>query len=412
MKYEDYVDLNYKPNPKKEIIASFYFEPNDKNLKKVAGAIAAESSTGTWSEVKENSYVKKISAKVFELKKNFVKIAYPLELFELGNLPNLLSSIAGNIFGMKIVKNLKLLDVQFPRKYVKSFRGPKFGIKGIRKMLKIKKRPLIGTIVKPKVGLNTKDFAKVAYEAWKGGIDIVKDDENLASQNFNKFEKRIELVLKAKEKAEKETGEVKGYLANVTSETFEMIKRAYLLEEFGNNYMMVDILTIGFSALQTLRNQEFNLALHAHRAMHAAITRNPKHGISMYFIAKISRLVGVDQIHTGTAGIGKMKALENETELCNEFLRSEWFRVRKVLPVASGGLHPGLIPALVKKLGNDIVIQAGGGIHAHPKGTFAGAKAMREVVEGLIEGYTTKEIAKKSEEVRLAIKKWGYRRVK
>jgi len=195
-----------------------------------------------------------------------VKIAYPIELFELGNMPNILSSVAGNVFGLKTLRNLRLSDVYFPLKLIKSFKGPKFGIEGVRKLLKIYDRPLVGTIIKPKLGLKTVDHAKVAYEAWVGGCDIVKDDENLSSQKFNPFKERVLKTLRFRDKAEKEVGEKKVYMVNITSETKEMLKRAKYMVNHGGEYVMVDILTCGFSALQTLRNQDFNLVIHAHRA--------------------------------------------------------------------------------------------------------------------------------------------------
>jgi len=102
-------------------------------------------------------------------------------------MPNILSSVAGNVFGLRALKNLRLSDIHLPTKLVRSFKGPKYGVNGIRKLLKIQDRPLVGTIIKPKLGLNTKDHAEVAYEAWVGGCDIVKDDENLSSQRSIHF---------------------------------------------------------------------------------------------------------------------------------------------------------------------------------------------------------------------------------
>lgn len=275
MKYEDYVDLKYKPD-KSDLICEFSVEPLGISLKKAAGAVAAESSIGTWTETKTTkAYVEKLAAKVFEIKGNSIKIAYSIELFEPGNMPNILSSVAGNVFGIKDLKNLRLEDIRIPEKLLKSFKGPKYGIKGIRKILKVSKRPLLGTIVKPKLGLKTEDHVKVAYEAWVGGCDIVKDDENLSNQKFNTFEKRLEKTVKAKEKAEKESGEKKVYMINVTAETEEMVRRAKLVEDYGNEYVMIDIITLGWAALQTLRNKDFNLVLHAHRAGHATFTKIP-----------------------------------------------------------------------------------------------------------------------------------------
>ncbi|MEM5836559.1 MAG: RuBisCO large subunit C-terminal-like domain-containing protein, partial [Candidatus Aenigmatarchaeota archaeon] len=259
MKYLDYVDLKYEPR-KDDVVCLFRVEPEEGiEIKEAVGAVAAESSIGTWTETTTTKpYVERLAARVFEINGNFIKIAYPLELFEPGNLPNILSSIAGNIFGMKHLKNLRLLDVVFPEKILKSFKGPKYGIVGIRKIFKVKDRPLVGTIIKPKVGLKSKDHAKVAYEAWVGGCDIVKDDENLSNQKFNKFEERLEKTFKMKEKAEKETGEKKAYMINITAETEEMLRRAKLVEKIGNEYVMVDIITVGWASLQTLRKKEFD----------------------------------------------------------------------------------------------------------------------------------------------------------
>jgi len=402
MKYEDYVDL--KCSPKNDLICDFFVEPLGISLKKAAGAVAAESSIGTWTETTTTKkYVEKLAAKVFEIRGNNIKIAYPSELFEPGNMPNILSGVAGNVFGMKDLKNLRLNDIHIPEKLLKSFKGPKFGIKGIRKILKVPKRPLVGTIVKPKLGLKTEDHAKVAYDAWIGGCDIVKDDENLSSQSFNRFEDRLEKTFKAKERSEKETGEKKVYMINITAECEEMIRRAELVEDCGNEYAMVDILTAGWSALQNLRDKNFNLVLHAHRAGHAAFTKNPKHGISMKVIAKVSRVVGIDQLHVGTA-VGKMyETKEDVLENC-EALKEKMGGLKPVMPVASGGLHAGHVPELVKIFGNDFVIQAGGGMHA--LGTRTGARAMRQALDAAMKKISLKEYSKSHRELKAALERF------
>src|SRR3989344_8407994 len=170
MKPIDFLNLKYKPKSS-DLICLFRVEPNKVSLKEASENVALESSVGTWDEVStEKEYMKKLGAKVFSIKGNHVKIAYPSELFEKGNAPNILSSIAGNIFGMKIVKNLRLEDIKFPTGLLKSFPGPKFGIQGIRKVMKINSRPLIGTIIKPKLGLKPKDHALSAYNSWVGGL--------------------------------------------------------------------------------------------------------------------------------------------------------------------------------------------------------------------------------------------------
>ena len=289
-------------------------------------------------------------------------------------MPQIFSSVAGNIFGMKEVRNLRLEDIEFPASIERSFPGPRYGISGVRKKLGIMKRPLVGTIIKPKLGLGSAGHAKVAYDAWSGGIDIVKDDENLSDQTFNRFRKRLELTFKALRKAEKGTGEKKAYMPNVTAESKEMLKRNKMIEDMGGTHVMIDVVTCGFSALQTLR-EETDLIIHAHRAMHAAFTRNPMHGISMKAYARALKFVGVDQLHIGTA-VGKMADTRKDVKEIAD-------AVRPVFPVCSGGLHPGLVNPLVKMLGKDIIIQAGGGVHGYPGGTSKGAAAMRKAVENL-----------------------------
>ncbi|MDD5133687.1 MAG: type III ribulose-bisphosphate carboxylase [Candidatus Nanoarchaeia archaeon] len=399
MKYSDYVNTKYKPK-KDDLVCEFSFE-SKKDMKEAAGAIASESSIGTWTETSTiKKYMMKLAANVYDLKKTgknsaICKIAYPNELWELNNMPGILSGIAGNIFGMKEVEALKLVDVHFTKNITHSFPGPKYGIEGIRKIVKVKNRPLIGTIVKPKIGLNPKDHANVAYQAWLGGCDIVKDDENLVDQKFNRFENRLKETLKLKWKAEKETGEKKIYMINVTAETQDMLKRAKLVQDYGNEYQMVDILTVGWAGLQTLRNKNYNLVIHGHRAGHAALDRVKNHGISMKVIAKLSRIIGCDQLHIGTS-VGKMfetrdEVMDNAYAL--QAVTQEMHGIKKTMPVASGGLHPGNIPALYKLFGNDVIMQMGGGIHWNPLGTKYGAMGARQALEATIKGIPLEEYA-------------------
>jgi ribulose-bisphosphate carboxylase large chain len=415
-----YIDLNYKPR-ETDVVCDFFLEPSQGvSMKDAAEQVAAESSVGTWTQVHtEKPYMKNLAARVFSIKGNDIRIAYPLELFEEGNIPQVLSSIAGNVFGMKALRNLKLNDASFPQGFLKSFKGPRFGIDGIRKILKIQNRPLLGTIVKPKLGLDTKDHAKVAYDAWYGGCDIVKDDENLTSQKFNPFEERIIKTLDMRDKAEYDAGQKKVYMPNITAPFDDMVKRAEFVKNYGGRYVMIDIVTCGFSALQSFRNRNLGLVIHAHRAMHAAMTRKKTHGISMLMIAKLARMGGVDQIHIGTV-VGKMHGDAEEVENIEDeidgisvkkdagehVLEQEWGNIKTTFPVCSGGLHPGHVPDLVKILGKNIIIQLGGGIHAHPHGTMAGAKAAKQAVDAVMKGQSLREAAKSNMELMKAMEKW------
>ena len=420
-KYQDFINLRYKPKTT-DLVMQYKITPaKGRKFKEVASMVAGESSVGTWTDIKtmKPRISKLLAPKVFYLneKQKRARIAYPIELFELGNLPEILSSIGGNIYGMKSVDGLLWEDVTLPKKMLNSFHGPRFGIKGLRKKFKIWNRPFVGTIVKPKVGLVPGEHSKVAYDSWRGGCDIVKDDENLTSQRFNRFKKRFLKTIKMKEKAEKDTGNKKAYLINCTAETKQMLKRIDFVEKNGGNYIMLDIITLGWSALQTAR-EHTKLPIHAHRAGHAMFDRNPEHGMTMEVIAQLARMVGVDTLHIGTA-YGKMTGKKGEilhlereieskaTKRTHEYLKQKWFKIKPVLGVASGGVYPGIVDKIMNIMGNDIVIQAGGGIHGHPAGTAAGARAMRQAVDATLKGIPLKAYAVDHLELDEALKKWG-----
>ncbi len=424
---EEYIDLEYEP-ARDDLVCEYYVVPaRGIELEKACANIAGESSIDTWTDILTLSprLAKKLKPHVFDLNRetNTVKIAYHLDLFEGNSVPQLLSSIAGNIFSMKLLTNLRLQDASFPQKVIKGFQGPKFGIPGIRKLLNVKDRPLCGTIVKPKVGLSSEKHARIAYEAWLGGIDLVKDDENLTNQTFNPFEKRVIKTLKLRDKAEKETGERKVYAANITAPTCdEMLRRGRFIKEQGGEYAMIDIIPTGFTALQTLReeNETLDLILHAHRCMHSAMTRNPRHGISMLVIAKLVRLVGLDQLHIGTA-IGKMHGEKEEVLSIRDscvldhvmenrrlnVLEQDWGSIKPVFPVASGGLQPTMVPKLIEIFGRDVIMQFGGGIHAHPLGTRAGAMAVRQALDAALSETSLEEYSRTHKELKVATEKWG-----
>jgi len=421
--YMDFVDPGYEPG-RDEIIVLYYFEPAEGiSNEEAAGRIASESSTGTWTTLHTlPPRMRDLQATVFEIDGNFVKISYPIALWDEGNAVQLLSGIAGNIFGMKALSNLRLIDATLPAAYIDHFRGPHFGNDGIRKMMKVHGRPLTGAVPKPKVGFTAQEHAEIGYETWMGGFDFVKDDENLTSTSFNRFEERVERMSRFRDRAEQETGMIKSAFINITGDTETMEKRAALLSEYNWNYAMIDVVAAGTAAVMTLRDfcSDLDLAIHAHRAMHAAFSRNPLHGISMQFLAKIMRLIGVSQIHTGTA-VGKLAGSRQESAILADILREkqvrgvdkrsldqDWGSIRNAFPVASGGLHPGLVPAVLDIYGRDQVLLVSGGIHGHPGGTRKGALATVQAMEAWEEGITLEEKARTAPELAAALEKWGH----
>lgn len=382
-------------------------------LEKAAAEICKEEGVGTWTKLKtlKPEIEQKYGAEIVELdkKSRVAVIAYSLEEYshDIGGVPHLLSFIAGNLFGLKTLKNVRLIDVDLPRGLVKLFRGPKFGIRGIRRTVGVTERPLIGTIIKPKIGLSPNEQAGVFYQAAIGGVDFGKDDENLVNQKFCPLGERTRQIAEAIDRVKEETGRNVYYAINITTRADRILEAADIALENGAKCLMVDVVCGGYAAVQALaENPKIKVPIHIHRAGHAAFTRNPKHGISMLVLAKLVRLVGGDQLHTGTV-VGKLAGRREEIIPINNFLRSKWFGLKTTFPVASGGLHPGLVPKLVKLLGKDLVINAGGGIHGHPQGTEAGAKAMKQAVDAVMQDISLREYARDHPELGAALDLWG-----
>lgn len=422
--YHDFIDRGYHPKDDDDLIALYYFDKSpDISVDDTIGRLASESSIGTWTTLDTlDDRIFEMRGRAFWNDEHFVKIAYPLILWEYNNVPQLMSGIAGNIFGMKAVRNLRLIDASFPLEYLKSYKGPHYGVDAIQKIFK-KQGPLLACVPKPKIGLTVEQHCKIAWDFWSAGGDLVKDDENLTSQSFNKFQERVEEMAKTRDKAEKETGEIKDALINVTAETHEMEKRVKLLHDNSFKYFMIDIVTTGFAAVQTLRNtaEDLDMAIHAHRAMHATFTKHYTHGISMYFLAKLMRLIGVDTIHIGTV-VGKLDSPQKDVldmkdlllkqkieEVEKRRLAQEWGNIKPTLPCASGGLHPGVLPEVLTVYNTtDLVLQVGGGIHGHPKGTHAGTKATIQAIDAWRENISLEDKASSNKELKQALEKWGY----
>jgi ribulose-bisphosphate carboxylase large chain len=395
-----------------DVIASYRFRPEKgTSPEEAARWIAEEETTGTWTGIGTTTgYVRRLDGEVVEIVPGegfyLTKIRYPAEIFEPGNVAQYLSVVAGNLFGLRKLASVRLLDMDFPGSLV-PFGGPKFGIRGIRAMVGTTNRPHVGTIIKPKVGLTPADTAEVAYQAALGGVDLIKDDETLTDQAFCPVKERVPRVMKALGKVKDETGRQVLYAVNITTRADRIVERAEEAIALGANMVMVDVIISGFGALQALGEAPgVTVPIHVHRAMHAAMTRNREHGIAMRPFARLVRWLGGDQLHTGTVS-GKMSHDAAELLGDNTVLTGPCFGKKRAFPVSSGGLHPGKVFAELATLGTDVVLQAGGGIHGHPDGTAAGAMAMRQAVDAFMEGIPLAEYAQQHYELERALKLWG-----
>ncbi|MEF8757719.1 MAG: type III ribulose-bisphosphate carboxylase [Halobacteriales archaeon] len=412
IEYDDFIERDYRPG-EDELVCDFFIDPAEgMSVEDAASRVASESSNGTWAalQVDENELTD-LGATAFDVEETpagaEIRIAYPPALFEAGSMPQILSCVAGNIMGMKAVDTIRLRDCDWPPAVVEGFPGPQFGAAVATGKLDAGDRPVLATVPKPKVGLSTDEHVRVARDAWRGGVDLLKDDENLTDQAFNPFEERVERALAAAREVTEETGERKDYLVNITADAEEMVRRAEFVHQQGGGFVMIDVITTGWGAVQTVREhtENLDLAIHAHRAMHAAFDRLESHGVSMRVLAQIARLVGVDHLHTGTANLGKLA--NEDTVGINDWLRSDLYGLNDVVPVASGGLHPGIVDTLLEAVGPDVIVQAGGGIHGHPDGTHAGAKALRQAVDASVASVGLHDYAEDHPELATALEEWG-----
>ena len=401
---------DYEPKDT-DVLAAFRITPQDGvDAVEAAAAVAGESSTATWTVVWTDRLTayEHYQAKAYRVDPvpgapgTFIAyIAYDLDLFEEGSIANLTSSIIGNVFGFKALKALRLEDMRIPAHYVKTFQGPPHGIVMEREYLDKFGRPLLGATTKPKLGLSAKNYSRVVYEALRGGLDFTKDDENINSQPFMRWRDRFLFATEGVMRASAATGEVKGHYLNVTAASMEEIyERAEFARDLGSVIVMVD-LTVGFTALTSLARwcRANGVLLHLHRAGHSTYTRQKSHGVSFRVLTKWCRLIGVDHLHAGTV-VGKLEGdpglVRGYYDVCRQrrntadpatglYFDQDWASLPAVMPVASGGIHAGQTHQLLDHLGEDVVLQFGGGTIGHPQGIAAGATANRVAVEAMIQ---------------------------
>lgn len=383
------------------------------SMEKAANAIAAEQSTGTWTDLTTTTskIVENYGAKVLSIDGDMTRIAFPVEDFsiDIGGVPQILSVIAGNLFGLESVSKLRLEDVFFPRSIQEMYKGPKFGVEGMRKLLDRPEKPLVGTIVKPKIGLSPKDTANYVYEAGAGGLTNSKDDETLTNQKFCPIEDRTVAVAEALDRLESE-GHKMMHAINVSTNGDRIVELAEKVQSWGAKELMVDVITCGFGAVQALaEDPSIKVPIHVHRTMHGAFTRDPLHGIAMLPITKLVRMCGGDALHIGTLGVGKMSG-DPKGDLSNlDACLDSTGGYRTVMPVLSGGVYPGMIGRMIQIAGKNVQVQAGGGVSGHPGGVRKGAMAMCQAIDAAFLDIPVTEYAKDNVELNEALIKWGYK---
>ncbi len=401
-----------------------------------AAHFAAESSTGTNVEVcTTDDFTRGVDALVYEIDpaKELMKIAYPIELFDRNiidgraMLASFLTLTIGNNQGMGDVEYAKMHDFYIPPKYLQLFDGPAMNIVDMWRVLS---RPItnggmvVGTIIKPKLGLRPQPFADAAYQFWLGG-DFIKNDEPQGNQVFAPLVSTMTAVADAMKRAQDETGEAKLFSANITADDpFEMIARGEkILEIFGEDASHVAFLVDGYvagpTAVTTCRRQFPNQFLHYHRAGHGAVTSpSAKRGYTAFVHCKMSRLSGASGIHTGTMGYGKMEGSAADKNIAymlerdsadGPYFHQEWLGLKATTPIISGGMNALRLPGFFDNLGHSNVIQtSGGGAFGHKEGGAAGAKSLRQAHDAWVKGIDLIEYAKEHAELKGAFESFHW----
>lgn len=334
-----------------------------------------------------------------------VRIGYP-EVNIDDNLPLLIGTITGNIMSMPY---LKLLDIDFPEKFVKKFPGPKFGLQGIRDILGVKDRPLLNNMIKPCTGYTPEVGAKLFFEAAAGGVDVIKDDELIGgNREFNTLAERVKRNMDAAHRAEDIKHEKTLYACNITDEVSRLKDNAMTVIENGGNCIMVDVHGVGYSAVRMLaEDPEITVPILGHSCFNGAFTASPYQGMSSKVVMKICRIMGCD-IYLTQPPYGKFDNTFDNYIINMITAKAPMYDVKPMLPFVGGGVVPGLVPKFMSDAGNDILMGVGAGIHAHPMGPRAGAKAFREAIDACMNDVPLREAAKTgSKELQVAIEKWG-----
>ena len=410
----------------KYVIGTYYVGlPLGLPIKDVAEMAAVEQSTGTWILVPGETpqMRKKHVAKVIGIYEGpypeysqprdvthrhyIIQVAFPWINFGQ-QIPMLLSTVVGNI---SMGGRVKLLDLRFPKSWLKAFKGPKFGLEGIYKLLGVKGRPLLNAMIKPCTGYDAKTGARLLYLAAVGGADVVKDDELIADPPFNRITERLPLYMEAIDRAKAEKGEKTLYTVNITDRIPKLMENAEAALEHGANALMVNYLAVGYSAVRQLaEDPSINVPILGHMDIAGALSYSPITGIATHLvIGKLPRIVGID-IGVFPAPYGKAPLLKDRFLDMHRAMRMPLQHIKPTMPMPSGGITPGHVPMVINDLGLEVMIGAGGGIHAFPEeygGPPAGARAFRQAIDACVKGIPLKEYAEDHPELKVALEKWG-----
>lgn len=407
----------------RHIVATYYMKDRKEGVEfldhfTLIQSIALEGSTGTWEKVEEDTedVRKRLAGRLVGyyripnpdkyVAEAVIQLAFNIDAW-LDNVPMMLLSIAGNCFAYS--DKIRLMDVMIPDDLLDKFKGPKFGIHGLRELVGVEeRRPLSLHIIKPKMGMTPEQVGNQCYQTAIGGVDMMKDDEMTSDVYNSTYEDRIREVMKNLKKAKEKTGKMPIYLVSITDEVGKMYEKAKRAVELGANGLLITY-SAGLSAFRRItEDPDINIPV----MMHGSYMIAAMDSISWPVFGKLARLCGADLMLTPTIYSSIPMVVHEEGLRTAQLKLAPWKHIKPTAPMPCAGVYPGTAPLIVGEYGPDIVIPAGGGMLGHPDGYTAGAKSWQQAIRGALDTGNDEEFiefAKKKEnhELKRALEKWG-----
>ncbi len=408
------------------IIASyFYIAKSDEDIYEKAKSFAVGQTIGTWVPVPgiTDEMKRKYGGKVVSIYDippveltpdlpeetyHIIQIAFPDENF-IPQIPMLMVTLLGN--DVSTSAQVKLVDIKFSRKFLKSFKGPRFGIDGIYDYMGLnsQRRPIVLNMIKPCLGYSAKEGAAIFRKIALGGVDIIKDDELFADTNYSSIKDRVRLYKKAANEVYGQTGHLTRYCVNITDRFDKVLEHAKTAIDEGADFLMINFVATGISVLQALSEMdEIKIPVVAHYATAGAMTESPFTGISTpLLLGKLSRMAGADMCMFSSP-YSTYPFLKRRYKQIADMQRLPFGNLKPTMPIIGGGVHPNSAEKIVSELGRELVLASGGAVLGHPMGPTEGAKSMMQAAKALGEGVTLAEAAnqKGNEALKVSIEKW------
>jgi len=423
MSLEGLFSLPEQLNDLEYLTATYYCEfPADIDVIAKASSFAVGQTVGTWIPVpgvteemrqKHMGRVEgifdvppsELTTQAGEGKRGYlIQIAFPAANFG-SEFPMMLTTLMGN--DASTSTQAKLVDIKMPRGQVAGFHGPNFGIEGIRRITGVAGRPLLLSMIKPCTGVTPKAGADILYGAAIGGVDIIKDDELMGNMPFSTIQERVAEYNKAADRAYDKTGQRPLYVVNITGE--DLIGNMKKAVDAGARAVMAAFAAVGYGAMHGLAKVA-EVPILGHYAGSGMLYEGMLSGMASHIAAgRFPRLAGADMVVINTPFGGYPLQYEKYIKTVHQ-LTLPFYDKKPVMPVVGGGVHPGMTEQYVSDLGRDIVLGSGGAIYGHPMGAAAGAKAMRQSIDAVMEGVPLDAYAKGHPELAKSLELWGYKK--